>query len=108
MSRITAPDGDVTTPMTSGRYGSARLRSAANRPSAVNAWRRFSNIAISAPTPAGASDSMTIWYFDWPGNVVRRPVAMTSIPSSGGVSSRAAWPRQITPERHARSSLRSR
>ena len=26
---------------------------------------------------------MTIWYFDWPGKVVSRPVAITSTPSSG-------------------------
>ena len=32
---------------------------------------------------------MTIWYFDWPGKVVSRPVATTSIPSSGWVASRA-------------------
>ncbi len=51
--------------------------------------RRSSSSAISAPTPAGSSKSMTIWYFDWPGKVVSRPVAMTSMPSSGLNFSRA-------------------
>ena len=60
MSRITAPEGEVTTPMTSGRNGSARLRPAANSPSASSARRRASSIAISAPTPAGASASTII------------------------------------------------
>ena len=36
MSRITAPEGEVTTPITSGRKGRGRLRSSANRPSAAS------------------------------------------------------------------------
>ena len=101
MSRITAPEGEVTTPTTSGRYGSGRLAVASNSPSAASASLRFSSIAISAPTPAGASVSMTIWYFDCPGKVVSRPVATTSIPSSGRVSSPRAAKRKITAARLA-------
>ena len=108
MSRITAPEGDVTTPITSGRNGSARLRSAANSPSAASAALRFSSIAISAPTPAGAISSMIIWYRLDPGNVVSRPVAITSIPSSGATERLRAVPFQITAARTDLSSFRSR
>ena len=108
MSRITAPVGEVTTPITSGRYGSARLRSAANSPSASSAFFRASSIAISAPTPAGASASTTIWYFDCPAWVVSRPVATTSIPSCGCTASPRTPDRQTSAPRHARSSFRSK
>ena len=83
MSRITAPVGEVTTPMTSGRNGSSCLRAASNRPSAASFFLRSSNSAISAPMPAGSRLSITIWYFDEPGKVVSLPVAITSMPSSG-------------------------
>jgi hypothetical protein len=107
MSRITAPVGEVTTPITSGRNGSGRLPPASNSPSAASAARRFSSIAISAPTPAGASSSITIWYFDWPGNVVSRPVATTSMPSSGRTARLRKVFFQITAASTERSSLRS-
>ena len=61
MSRITAPVGEVTTPMVRGMNGSGRLRAASNRPSAASCLRRASSSAISAPTPAGSSNSTTIW-----------------------------------------------
>ena len=61
MSRITAPVGEVMTPIVSGRNGIGRLRSSSNRPSAASALRRASTNAISAPTPAGSIASMTIW-----------------------------------------------
>jgi hypothetical protein len=64
MSRITAPVGEVTTPTTSGSHGSNCLRASSNRPSAASFFLRSSISAISAPTPAGSSVSMTIWYFD--------------------------------------------
>ena len=67
MSRMTAPVGEVTTPITSGRNGSSCLRAGSNRPSAASFFLRSSTSAISAPIPAGSSDSTTIWYFDWPG-----------------------------------------
>ena len=67
MSRITAPVGEVTTPITAGRNGSSCLRAASNRPSAASFFLRSSTSAISAPSPAGSSVSITIWYFDWPG-----------------------------------------
>ena len=84
------------------------MRPASNSPSAPSACLRFSSIAISAPTPAGASVSITIWYFDDPGKVVSRPVATTSIPSSGRKASVRAALRQITAPSTAFSSLRSR
>ncbi len=108
MSRITAPCGEVTTPITPGRKGIGRLRSAANSPSAASAALRFSSIAISAPTPAGATSSTISWYFDWPGKVVSRPVAMTSIPSSGLTAIRATLPFQLTEASTALSSFRSK
>ena len=83
MSRITAPVGDVTTPITSGKNGSSCLRASSNRPSAASFFLRSSRSFISAPTPAGSSVSMTIWYFDEPAKVVSLPETMTSSPSSG-------------------------
>ena len=64
---MTAPVGLVTTPITSGRKGSARFRSAANNPSAASFFRRSSSSAISAPAPAGSRCSITIWYLELPG-----------------------------------------
>ncbi len=64
MSRMTAPVGDVTTPITSGRNGRSCLRASSNRPSAASFFLRSSSSAISAPTPAGSSVSTTIWYFE--------------------------------------------
>ena len=61
MSRITAPVGEVMTPMTRGRYGSGFLRSSSNRPSAASFFFRSSKSAINAPTPAGSMLSITIW-----------------------------------------------
>ena len=108
MSRITAPEGEVTTPITSGSHGIGFLRRSSNRPSAASACRRFSSIAISAPAPAGAMSSTIIWYLDWPGNVVSRPVATTSSPSSGLTDSRPACPFQQIAAKTARSSFRSK
>ena len=64
---MTAPVGDVMTPITTGRNGKRFLREASNRPSAASFFFRSSTSAISAPSPAGSSISTTIWYFDWPG-----------------------------------------
>ena len=61
MSRMTAPVGEVTRPTTRGRNGSRFLRASSNRPSAASFLLRSSSSAISAPTPAGSSASMTIW-----------------------------------------------
>jgi adenylosuccinate synthase len=57
ISRITAPEGEVTTPITCGKYGIGRLRAASNSPSVASIALRFSSIAISAPAPAGAMSS---------------------------------------------------
>ena len=64
---MTAPVGEVMTPITSGRKGSNCFRAASNRPSAASFFLRSSSSAMSAPSPAGSSVSITIWYFDWPG-----------------------------------------
>ena len=61
MSRITAPEGEVTTPMISGRNGSGFLRAGSKSPSACSIALRFSSIAMSAPSPAGRMSSMMIW-----------------------------------------------
>ena len=61
MSRITAPVGEVTTPITSGRNGSVFLRAASNRPSAASVFLRSSSSAISAPRPASSTCSTMIW-----------------------------------------------
>ena len=58
---MTAPVGDVTTPTTFGRNGTLRLRALSNSPSSASFLRRASSSAISAPTPASSSASMTIW-----------------------------------------------
>jgi hypothetical protein len=67
MSRITAPVGEVTIPITGGMNGSGRLPDGSNRPSAASARRRWSSSAISAPAPATSMRSITIWYLDRPG-----------------------------------------
>ena len=63
---------------------------------------------MSAPMPAGSSVSTTIWYLDEPGKVVMRPVAMTSIPSSGRIFSLAKEPFQITASMRAFWSFRQK
>ena len=67
MSRITAPVGLVTTPITAGIIGSGRLRSASNSPSAASLAFSRSSWASRAPTPAGSMVSMMIWYCERPG-----------------------------------------
>lgn len=64
MSRITAPVGEVTTPMVLGRKGSGFFRSSANNPSSASFLRRSSSILRSAPSPASSMDSMMSWYFE--------------------------------------------
>ena len=108
MSRITAPVGEVTTPMTRGSIGSGRLRAASNRPSAASFCLRSSSSLSSAPTPATSSASMISWYRERPGKLVSRPVAMTSSPSSGRTASRPALIRQQTASSTASVSLRLR
>jgi hypothetical protein len=63
---------------------------------------------MRAPTPAGAISSMIIWYFEAPGKVVSRPVAITSMPSSGRIARPRAVVFQITEPRLAFASFRSR
>ena len=67
MSRITAPVGEVTTPIVRGMNGSGFLRAGSNSPSAPNCALSFSNSAISAPSPASSIRSITIWYLERPG-----------------------------------------
>ena len=107
MSRITAPVGDVTTPIRRGRYGIGFLRAGANNPSAASRAFSFSNCAKSAPTPAGAMRSQISWYCERPGNVESRPSATTSKPSCGLNESCCTFERHITVEMHASASFRS-
>ena len=60
MSRMTAPVGEVTTPIRRGRYGRRFLAEAANSPSPANLAFNFSSSAISAPSPASSMRSITI------------------------------------------------
>ena len=60
MSRITAPLGDVTTPITVGRNGRSCFLASSNSPSAASFRLRSSRSAISAPMPAGSSVSTMI------------------------------------------------
>ena len=62
MSWITAPRSLVTTPITRGSTGSARLRSASNSPSAASRTRSISMRASSAPAPAYSIRSVMSWY----------------------------------------------
>ena len=57
---MTAPVGDVTTPIVRGRKGSGFLRSGANNPSLASVALSFSSSAISAPSPASSIRSITI------------------------------------------------
>ena len=66
ISRMTAPVGEVTTPMTPGRKGRSFLRTSSKRPSAASFLRRSSNSFRSAPSPASSTASTTIWYFERP------------------------------------------
>ena len=105
---MTAPLGEVTMPITSGRNGGFFLRSAANSPSAASRVRRSSSSLSRAPTPASSIVSMTSWYFERAGKVVNRPVQTTSMPSSGLSPSRIAVIRQHTASMTASASLRLR
>ena len=60
ISRMTAPVGDVTTPMVRGMRGMARFADVSNNPSAVSRAFSFSNNSISAPSPASSIVSATI------------------------------------------------
>ena len=57
---MTAPVGEVTTPITRGRNGSRRFFASSNSPSAASARRRLSSSAISAPSPASSIRLTTI------------------------------------------------
>ncbi len=61
MSRITAPVGLVTTPITAGCAGIGRFRAGSNSPSPASFAFSRSSCARRAPTPAGSSVSITIW-----------------------------------------------
>ena len=58
--------------------------------------------------PASSIVSITSWYFERPGKVVRRPVTTTSIPSSGFMPSRIAVCRQQTASITASSSFKAK
>ena len=52
--KITAPPGEVTTPMVRGRTGSGFLRAESNRPSAASFCFSCSKANCSAPIPTGS------------------------------------------------------
>ena len=108
ISRITAPVGDVTTPITSGKKGKACRRSGSNSPSAAKANLRFSSMAIKAPMPATATSSTLRLYFDCPPKAVIFPVTTTSMPSSGSTESFETCPFQVVHASEFRSSLTSK
>ena len=108
ISRITAPVGDVTTPITSGKNGRACFRAGSNKPSAAKAALRFSSMAIKAPTPATATSSTLRLYFDCPPKAVILPVTTTSIPSSGMTERFDTWPFQVVQASELRSSFTSK
>jgi hypothetical protein len=62
MSRMAAPVGEVTIPITRGKAGSGRLRASAKRPSASSRRLSCSKAYWSAPTPLGSRSSTTNWY----------------------------------------------
>ncbi len=64
MSRMTAPVGDVTTPILFGKKGIFCFCSGANSPSVASFFFRSSSILRRAPSPASSIDSMTSWYFE--------------------------------------------
>ena len=96
MSCSTAPEGEVMTPTTAGSMGQVFLRDASNRPSAASRRRSASMRASSAPAPAYSSFSTTSWYLLRSPCVVSRPVAITSMPSSGFMPRRATALFQVT------------
>ena len=61
ISWITAPFSEVTTPITFGSIGRARLRAASNRPSAPRRCFSISIFASSAPAPAYSIRSTINW-----------------------------------------------
>ena len=61
MSRSAAPSDEVMTATARGQYGSGRLRSAANRPSAASFFFSSSKRSQSAPRPCGSTSETTIW-----------------------------------------------
>ena len=58
MSFITAPVGDVTTPIVFGYFGGALLRSGSNIPSFRSLAVSSSNFFCDSPFPYGVNDSM--------------------------------------------------
>ena len=60
ISRITAPVGELTTPMTAGKNGIFFFRAESNRPSAASFFFLASSMAMSAPTPASSISSTMI------------------------------------------------
>ena len=61
MSRITAPVGEVTTPILRGSSGSGRLRSGAKSPSLSSRSLSSSKACASDPFPRGSRSWTEIW-----------------------------------------------
>ena len=64
MSRMTAPVGELTTPIRRGSMGRGRLRAGSKSPSFSSFAFRSSNACCSEPLPIGSSTCTESWY--WP------------------------------------------
>ncbi len=110
MSWMAAPSPLVTTPMTRGSSGSARLRSAANSPSAASFSFSRKSASSSAPRPAGRAMSAMNWSRPRGAYTVARPTSTTRAPSARRRRARAGAVRYMTQSMDAssRSSLREK
>ena len=62
MSRIAAPDGEVTKPIDLGHFGKSRFLSTSNRPSLNSFSFNLSKRSCRAPLPSGSRVSMINCY----------------------------------------------
>ena len=62
MSRITAPVGELTTPIRRGSIGSGLLRAGSKSPSCSSLAFSSSNACCSDPLPSGSSTCTESWY----------------------------------------------
>ena len=108
MSRMTAPDADVTTPIRRGRNGSGRLRASSNSPSAPSRCLSCSNASASAPAPVGSTAATDIWNLPRASYSVSRPRHRTAIPSSSENFSRYASRENSTQSSDASASFRQK
>ena len=88
---MTAPVGELTTPIRRGSIGSGRLRAGSKSPSFSSFALRSSNACWSEPLPSGSRTCAESWYSPRGGYTRRVPRARTFIPSRGlNLTSRAS------------------